>query len=133
MEKEGSILKWSLLIDFFKLNKLLCPSWKSDSFWLFWTLILAASVEQFLAYKVGLITGGFYEILGNKEENAFLHHCIYSLALILSITLFKSLRSFLCKILGVVWRKHLTKAMHHLYFHQLRFYKLPILGKVIPL
>ena len=129
MAGENAILRWSLLVDFFKLQRHLCPSWKSDSFWLFWTLILAASVEQFLAYKVGLITGGFYEILGNKEEKAFMHHCFYSLALILSITIFKSLRSFLSKILSVVWRKHLTSAIHQLYFHQLRCYKLSSVSK----
>ena len=124
MAEGNSILKWGLLMDFFKLHKHLCPSWKSDSFWLFWTLILAASVEQFLAYKVGLITGGFYEILGGKEQKAFVRHCLYSLALILSITIFKSLRSFLCRVLSVCFRKHLTSAIHRLYFSQLRFYKL---------
>ena len=123
--------KVNLLTAFFSLQKHLFPSLKSDSFWCFTSCLIIASTEQFLAYKVGLISGAFYEILGNKDQNGFLNHVIYSVALLLSITLFKSLRSFLSKTLGVLWRKHLTKSVHEMYFNNLTFYKLISFGKCV--
>ena len=123
--------KVNLLTAFFSLQKHLFPSLKSDSFWCFTSCLIIASTEQFLAYKVGLISGAFYEILGNKDKNGFLNHVIYSVALLLSITLFKSLRSFLSKTLGVLWRKHLTKSDHDMYFSNLTFYKLISFGKYV--
>ena len=123
--------KVNLLTAFCSLQKHLFPSLMSDSFWCFTSCLIIASTEQFLAYKVGLISGAFYEILGNKDQNEFLNHVIYSIALLLSITLFKSLRSFLSKTLGVLWRKHLTKSVHEMYFNNLTFYKLISFGKCV--
>ena len=124
-----SHLNLNLLAAFCKLQKYLFPSLKSDSVWTFISLVVIASVEQFLVYKVGLISGAFYEILGNKDGKEFTNHVIYSVALLLSITLFKSLRSFLSKTLGVLWRKHLTLSVHEMYFSNLTFYKLISFGK----
>ena len=67
----------NLLTAFFNLQKYLFPSLKSASFWCFVSLLIIASTEQFLAYKVGLISGAFYETLGNKDEKEFWHHVIY--------------------------------------------------------
>ena len=67
----------NLLTAFFNLQKYLFPSLKSASFWCFASLIIIASTEQFLAYKVGLISGAFYETLGNKDETEFWQHVIY--------------------------------------------------------
>ena len=68
---------FSLLSDFLRLQKLLFPSWKTSSVWCFVSLLVASSMEQFLAYKVGLISGKFYEILGNKNQDLFVSHVIY--------------------------------------------------------
>ena len=67
----------NLLTAFFNLQKYLFPSLRSASFCCFASLIIIASTEQFLAYKVGLISGAFYETLGNKDETEFWQHVIY--------------------------------------------------------
>ena len=41
----------------------------------------------------------------------------------------KSFTDFFARILGVLWRKHLTNHIHHLYFDQMKFYKLISVGK----
>jgi ABC-type uncharacterized transport system fused permease/ATPase subunit len=131
MKSQESYLNLKVLQDFAKLQKLIFPSWKSDSFWCFIALILVASVEQYLIYKVGLITGEFYQVLGEKNQDAFTLTVLNSLALLLAISLFKSIRAFLAKILGVTWRKHLTNAIHQLYFEHIRFYRLSALCKFL--
>ena len=45
-------------------------------------LVIAAGLEQFVAFKVGLVTGKFYEVLGNKDKVAFKDHIVYSLLVI---------------------------------------------------
>ena len=128
-QSNTNYLDLKLIKEFFKLNKILFPSFKSNGVWCFLGLLLAASVEQFLAYKVGLISGAFYEIFGKKDQDAFWVHVIYCLAILLAITVCKSVRVFMAKTLGVIWRKLLTKKMHDLYFDQVRFYQLTSLGK----
>ena len=59
----------------------------------------------------------------------FKWHCIYSLLILLSISVVKSFTDFFARILGVLWRKHLTNHIHHLYFDQMKFYKLISVGK----
>jgi hypothetical protein len=45
-------------------------------------LVIVSGLEQYLAYKVGLVSGKFYEVLGNKDTAAFKSHNFYSLLLI---------------------------------------------------
>ena len=59
----------------------------------------------------------------------FKWHCIYSLLILLSISVVKSFTDFFARILGVLWRKHLTNHIHHLYFDQMKFYKIISVGK----
>ncbi len=76
------------------------PSWRSDAVFCFLALLFAALTEQFVAYKVGLITGAFYEVLGEKDRDGFTRQVLYSLGLLVSITILKSARSYLARILG---------------------------------
>ena len=64
-----------------------------------------------------------------SEYMVFEKKCLYSVALLVAITLFKSVRSFLSKNLGVLWRKNLTKSVHDMYFDNFTFYKLISFGK----
>ena len=62
-----SYLNWRVLKDFIYLNKYLFPSWRSDSFLCFILVILASAFSEYLKYKVGLLTGTFYQVLGDKD------------------------------------------------------------------
>ena len=62
-----SYLNWRVLKDFIHLNKYMFPSWKSDSFLCFILVILASAFLEYLKYKVGLLTGTFYQVLGDKD------------------------------------------------------------------
>ena len=106
---------------------------QSDSIWCFIFLLIVSGGEQFLVYKVGLITGTFYQVLGEKNKDGFFKHVIYSLSILLAVTLVKSLKDFTARIIGVIWRKHLTNYVQALYFTSLRFYTLTSIGKVFTL
>ena len=62
-----SYLNWRVLKDFIHLNKYMFPSWRSDSFLCFILVILASAFLEYLKYKVGLLTGTFYQVLGDKD------------------------------------------------------------------
>ena len=83
-----SYLNWRVLKDFLYLNKYLFPSWRSDSFLCFILVILASAFLEYLKYKVGLLTGTFYQVLGDKDIGKNFS--------------FKN-RSDSCQILAVLW------------------------------
>ena len=45
-------------------------------------LIVIAGLEEYLAFKVGLLSGRFYEVLGNKDQESFKSHIFYCLVVI---------------------------------------------------
>ena len=87
-----------------------------------------SGVEQFLGYRVGLISGQFYNVLGSKDKPAFIQVTWHSLILIAGITITKSARVFVSKMLAIAWRLNLTRAFHEKYFSDTTYYKLNVLG-----
>lgn len=88
-----------------------------------------SGVEQFLGYRVGLISGQFYNVLGSKDKPAFIEVTWHSIILISGITITKSARVFVSKMLAIAWRLNLTRAFHEKYFTDTTYYKLNVLGK----
>ena len=76
-------------------------------------------------------TGEYYKVLGEKDLDAFKWTTLRSLGLILAMTAVKSLRVFLARSLSVGWRRCLTAAMHKLYFANIRYYQLNVLGECV--
>ena len=88
-----------------------------------------AGTEQWLAYLVGLISGQYYQVLGEKDKGAFRSVTAVSLAIILSMAAVRALREFATRSLTVTWRRTLTAALHSSYFRGIRYYRLNVLGK----
>ena len=64
---------------------------------------IISCLEQFLAYKVGIISGRFYEVLGNKDLDQFTTAVLNSLIIIGSMTVVKSGRMFITNTMVVAW------------------------------
>ena len=88
-----------------------------------------SGVEQFVGYRVGLISGQFYNVLGSKDKPGFIQVSWQSLILIIGITLTKSVRVFTSNMMAIAWRLSLTRALHEKYFSKSTYYKLNVLGK----
>ena len=88
-----------------------------------------SAVEEFLSYRVGLISGQFYNALGSKDKAEFIEVTWQSLILITGITVTKSARVFASKMLGIAWRLRLTRELHNKYFSETTYYKLNVLGR----
>ena len=113
----------------FGFHRIFFPSLRCLNALLFCALLAVSGAEQFLAYKVGLVTGQFYEVLGNRDLAGFRRVSLNSLLVILAMTAAKSLRQFVCRSMIVGWRRSLTIALHKLYFADIHFYRLNVLGK----
>ncbi len=132
-----------------KLHGLLFPSWKSATTFLAVLLLLVGAAEEVVGYYVGLISSDYYQVelkeclhyldrvqtclnmlqlLADNDLDGFLDHTWYSLELIVSISVIKTIRTFVQKNLVAAWRKSVTKAMHRAYFVNVRFYQLNVLG-----
>ena len=88
-----------------------------------------SAVEEFLGYRVGLISGQFYNVLGSKDRPGFIEVSWQSLILISGITLAKSARVFTSKMLAIAWRLNITRSLHQTYFSDRTYYSLNTLGK----
>ena len=84
----------------------------------------AASLEQFLAYETGLLSGIFFKVLGNRDLNSFQSACLKSLAIISTMVTIKSLKVFSTKMMTVGWRKEICQTLHKLYLTNKSFYRL---------
>jgi len=113
------------------LHSLLFPSLFSEQSIIFAALLCVGVANEAIGYYVGLITAGFYLTLGNKDWDGYLEQTWRSLALLLSISFTKTIRDYLQRCLKVSWRKTLTKALHKMYFVNVRYYKLNVLGKQV--
>jgi len=86
-------------------------------------------LEQYFAYKTGLLSGLFYKVLGNKDLEEFKDACLYSLMIILGIVVMMSSRQYTGKVLIVRWRRKLCLYIHHLYLRDNAYYKLLVLDE----
>ena len=64
-----------------------------------------SGLEQFLAYKVGLVTGQFYELLNDRDVDGFYRVVGFSTIVILCMVVILSLRQFVTRSMIVGWRR----------------------------
>ncbi len=107
----------------------LFPRLRSLAALLFLCVATLAGLEQWIAYRVGLIPGQYYQVLGDEDRESFQRVTAASMATILGMAATKALRVFASRSLTVAWRRTLTRALHARYFQGVRYYRLNVLGK----
>lgn len=88
--------------------------------------------EQLAIYNTGLIASRFYQVLGTRPVQGLKELLVTSIVVIVAVALCLSLASFVQGHLTVMWRKHLTVAMHKEYCNGFRcYYVNNFLGKTV--
>merc|ERR1719167_172568 len=87
---------------FYNLHKIFYSS--PVSILVFFLIIGVSVLYTFLGYRVGLISGNFYKVLVDRDDEAFLPLCLSSTGLILAITVIKAGKKFLIRRLLVLWQ-----------------------------
>jgi len=108
------------LLRFWKLHLIFYSSQASIA--VFFLLITVSALYQFVGYRVGLISGNFFEVLVNKDQDEFGWVCLKSTGLILAATVTKAGKDFLSRRLMVLWRRSLTSHLQELYIRGDNFY-----------
>ncbi|XP_013772980.1 ATP-binding cassette sub-family D member 4-like [Limulus polyphemus] len=95
---------------------------------LFLFLLFLALVEEFVVYRVGLITSEYYKTLGEKNWAGFWLHTVKAVSLIFAISFVKSSREYTASVLYVSWRQLLTQELQKLYFAGFNYYKINVVN-----
>jgi len=114
------------------LHKLLFPSIICEQTIFFAALLCCGIAYEGIGYYVGQITGKFYRTLVERDLNAFLEQMLNSMLMVFSIAFVLTVRTYIQRCLMVSWRKVITHALHKMYFVNIRFYQLNVLGKCCP-
>lgn len=120
--------------------------------WLLLLLLVFAIANEIAIYNIGLITGDYYQILNNKDKDAFIKQTIKSLLLITGkfaffgktpncchkyhfsflpfsgMAVLKSLKEYIASYLYIQWRSHLSGDLQDNYFLNLAYYRLNVLN-----
>ncbi|XP_055989640.1 lysosomal cobalamin transporter ABCD4 [Sorex fumeus] len=112
---------------FLQIQRVLFPSWSSQTALMFLTLLCVALLEQLVVYQVGLIPSQYYGVLGSKDLAGFKSLTLLAVLLIVLNSMLKSFDQFTCNLLYVSWRKDLTEHLHRLYFRGRVYYTLNVL------
>ncbi|XP_054987286.1 lysosomal cobalamin transporter ABCD4 isoform X1 [Sorex araneus] len=112
---------------FLRIQRVLFPSWSSQTALMFLTLLCVALLEQLVVYQVGLIPSQYYGVLGSKDLAGFKSLTLLAVSLIVLNSMLKSFDQFTCNLLYVSWRKDLTEHLHRLYFRGRVYYTLNVL------
>ncbi|XP_076313471.1 lysosomal cobalamin transporter ABCD4-like isoform X2 [Tachypleus tridentatus] len=94
--------------------------------YLFLVLLFLALIEEFVVYRVGLITSEYYKTLGEKDWTGFWLHTVKAVSLIFAISFIKSSREYTASVLYVSWRQLLTQELQKSYFAGFNYYKLNV-------
>ncbi|KAI1897280.1 hypothetical protein AGOR_G00081690 [Albula goreensis] len=113
------------------IQRVLFPSWSSQNVLMFGTLLFVTLLEQLIIYQVGVLPSKFYEVLADKDFDAFKGLVILSVILILLNSTLKSLDQYICSLMCVSWRKSLTECLHRAYFQSRVYYTLNVLREDI--
>ncbi|CAN9507370.1 unnamed protein product [Ophioblennius macclurei] len=124
-------LDWIFLQRFFSIQKILFPSWSSQSVLMFGTLLFVALSEQLIIYQVGVLPSHFYNVLADKDYGAFTSLLSTAMTLILVNSTLKSLDQYICNCMYVLWRTTLTQSLHASYFQGRVYYTLNVLREDI--
>nr|QTW43714.1 ABCD4 [Eurytemora affinis] len=112
---------------FWRLHRVFFPGLLSVNTGVFALLLLTSGLEQFLAYRVGIISGKFFNVLGSKNLEEFKSLCILSILIVIGISFTISARVLTTKTLQVGWRQTLCQMLHHLYLSNSNYYRLNVL------
>uniref|UniRef100_A0A671UXN7 ATP-binding cassette, sub-family D (ALD), member 4 n=1 Tax=Sparus aurata TaxID=8175 RepID=A0A671UXN7_SPAAU len=117
-------LDWKFVQRFYSIQKVLFPSWRSQSALMFGTLLAVTLTEQLIIYQVGVLPSRFYNVLADKDYSGFKSLVGTAMVLILINSTLKSLDQYICNQMYVSWRKTLTESLHTAYFQGRVYYTL---------
>ncbi|KAI3364320.1 hypothetical protein L3Q82_011120 [Scortum barcoo] len=120
-------LDWKFVQRFCSIQKILFPSWNSQSALMFGTLLAITLTEQLIIYQVGVLPSHFYNVLADKDYSGFRSLVGTAMMLILVNSTLKSLDQYICNQMYVSWRKTLTESLHRAYFQGRVYYTLNVL------
>ncbi|KAF0312783.1 ATP-binding cassette sub-family D member 4 [Amphibalanus amphitrite] len=107
------------------------PSCGAYTVFLLMALMVACGAEQYVVYWVGIIPSRYYQVLGDKDLDAFGVLTSECLGLVLVISFVKGTRIFLSTVLYVNWRQLIDRALHRRYFAGINYYLLNVLDQRI--
>uniref|UniRef100_A0AAQ5YMR1 ABC transporter domain-containing protein n=1 Tax=Amphiprion ocellaris TaxID=80972 RepID=A0AAQ5YMR1_AMPOC len=120
-------LDWKFVQRFCSIQKILFPSWSSQSVLMFGTLLCVTLTEQLIIYQVGILPSHFYNVLGDKNYSGFKNLLGTAMVLIVVNSTLKSVDQYICNQMYVSWRKTLTESLHSAYFQGRVYYTLNVL------
>lgn len=85
-------------------------------------LLFISSLEQFVAFSIGMITPAFYKILADLDGQAFGMQVIKAIVLVSVMSLILSTKEYVTSSLRISWRKSITTHLHERYFNNVAFY-----------
>uniref|UniRef100_A0A673BVA2 ATP-binding cassette, sub-family D (ALD), member 4 n=1 Tax=Sphaeramia orbicularis TaxID=375764 RepID=A0A673BVA2_9TELE len=122
---------WKFVQRFCSIQKVLFPSWSSQSVLMFGTLLGVTLSEQLIIYQVGILPSHFYNVLADKDYSGFQSLVGKAMVLILLNSTLKSIDQYICNQMYVSWRKTLTESLHSVYFQGRVYYTLNVLREDI--
>ncbi|XP_051908993.1 ATP-binding cassette sub-family D member 4 isoform X2 [Hippocampus zosterae] len=120
-------LDWRFVQRFCGIQKVLFPSWSSQSVLMFTTLLAVTLAEQLIIYQVGILPSRFYNVLADKDGESFKSLLLTAMLLIVLNSTLKSLAQYIGNLMYVKWRKTLTESLHAAYFQGRVYYTLNVL------
>uniref|UniRef100_A0A4W6D0J5 ATP-binding cassette, sub-family D (ALD), member 4 n=1 Tax=Lates calcarifer TaxID=8187 RepID=A0A4W6D0J5_LATCA len=124
-------LDWKFAQRFCSIQRVLFPSWSSQSVLMFGTLLVVTLIEQLIIYQVGVLPSHFYNVLADKDYSGFRSLVGKAMVLILVNSTLKSLDQYICNQMYVSWRRTLTESLHTAYFQGRVYYTLNVLREDI--
>ncbi|CAL1586401.1 unnamed protein product [Knipowitschia caucasica] len=120
-------LDWRFVQRLCSIQKVLFPSWSSQSVLMFGTLLVVTLTEQLIIYQVGILPSRFYNVLGDKDYSGFKSLVLKAMVLILLNSTLKSIDQYICNLMYLSWRRTLTESLHSSYFQGRVYYTLNVL------
>uniref|UniRef100_A0A8C6WGM2 ATP-binding cassette, sub-family D (ALD), member 4 n=1 Tax=Neogobius melanostomus TaxID=47308 RepID=A0A8C6WGM2_9GOBI len=116
---------------FCSIQRVLFPSWTSQSVLMFGTLLGITLTEQLIIYQVGILPSHFYNVLGDKDYPGFRSLIGKAMVLIILNSTLKSIDQYICNLMYLRWRRTLTESLHSAYFQGRVYYTLNVLREDI--
>nr|XP_027201827.1 ATP-binding cassette sub-family D member 4-like [Dermatophagoides pteronyssinus] len=85
-------------------------------------LILLSIIQEIIIFQIGLITARFYYVLLLKDIFKFYTQLLFTMILVLFMSLIKSFRQYVSTIIEIEFREHLTKYFVDNYFENNNYY-----------
>uniref|UniRef100_A0A8C3AGJ8 ATP-binding cassette, sub-family D (ALD), member 4 n=1 Tax=Cyclopterus lumpus TaxID=8103 RepID=A0A8C3AGJ8_CYCLU len=97
-------LDWTFVQRFCSIQKVLFPSWTSQSALMFGTLLVVTLTEQLIIYQVGVLPSHFYSVLADKDYSGFQSLVGTAMVLIFLRPIFKN--TIKSNILNIITRRN---------------------------